>query len=391
MNPHVLRWARESAGLSPSQAVRKLGLKNAYGVEPAARLRAYEEGREFPTRAMLVKMAAGYQQPLVSLYLNEPPPKGDRGTDFRTTPEGEWTNEEEAWLDILLRDLKARQSVLKEALLDNEEREPLPFIGSIRYGDDLQRGLDALYEILGVSHVEYRRERRVEDAFRLLRRCAENARVFVLLIGDLGHHSRTIGVEVFRGLVMADEIAPIIVINPGDSPGARSFTLLHELVHLCLGHSGVSDWSTGSKVEQFCSDVASQYLLPEDDLDRLAALNHQGDEWVSAIDQFARGRNLSSALVAYRLYRRGTLSRDVWGSLRKHFSARWKELKAQLKEAKKQVGDGGPGYYTTTRFKLGQHLVGTTGRLMRAGALTTTKAGFVLDVRPQNVHRLTES
>ncbi|WP_420636650.1 ImmA/IrrE family metallo-endopeptidase [Candidatus Palauibacter sp.] len=382
MNPDVLRWARESAGLSLAKAAGKLQIKPARGFEPIARLRNLEAGREFPTRAMLANMADKYQQSLISLYVDEPPELGHHATDFRTTVNREFAEEEEAWLNLLLRDLTARQSLLKEAIIDNEEDESVSFVGGMGSRSVLD-AVEELRKILGVTHREYRLESNRDQAFRLLRTRTEEAGVFVLLVGELGHHSRTISVSVFRGLVLCDEIAPMVVVNPGDSYGARSFTLLHELVHLCLGNTGVSNWTPAGRVEQFCSDVASRFLLPDSDLDELATKQRQGEEeWISEITSFAGRMNLSPAMVAYRLHRRAAISRDVWISLRKNFYRRW--------QMSRSSGGGGGSYYNTARYRLGNRFVGTTGRLMQSGVLTTTKAGFVLGVRPNNAHRLVE-
>lgn len=75
-----------------------------------------------------------------------------------------------------------------------------------------------------------------DAAFRLLRESAERAGVFVLLMGDLGNYHSAISVETFRGFAIADPVAPFIAINDRDSHAAWSFTLLHELVHLCLAN-----------------------------------------------------------------------------------------------------------------------------------------------------------
>ena len=85
-----------------------------------------------------------------------------------------------------------------------------------------------------LNAAEYYAQPNAEDAFRLLRSRTEDAGVFVLLKGDLGSHHTAIDVEVFRGLAIADDVAPFVVINDNDSRAAWSFTLLHELTHLLL-------------------------------------------------------------------------------------------------------------------------------------------------------------
>ena len=82
VNPEILRWARETAGLTLEDAVQKLKISKARGVPALDRLAALEAGEEAPTRPMLVKMAKQYRRPLLTFYMSAPPRKADRGQDF---------------------------------------------------------------------------------------------------------------------------------------------------------------------------------------------------------------------------------------------------------------------------------------------------------------------
>ena len=67
VNPEILTWARETAGLTREDAVKKLSIRAAYGIEPEERLMALETGAIEPTRPMLVKMAKQYRRPLLDI------------------------------------------------------------------------------------------------------------------------------------------------------------------------------------------------------------------------------------------------------------------------------------------------------------------------------------
>ena len=123
----------------------------------------------------------------------------------------------------------------------------------------------------------FARPRNPEAALRLLRSHAEQAGVFVLVLGDLGSYHTELNVEVFRGFALADEFAPFVVINPRDSAVARCFTLLHELVHLWLGEPGISGGDPLDPVEVFCNKVASNFLLPDEELATALDLNRRTD------------------------------------------------------------------------------------------------------------------
>jgi transcriptional regulator with XRE-family HTH domain len=268
VNPEILIWARETAGLSLEQATKALGLSAAHGLTAVDRLKALESGDEPPTRALLLKMSKQYRRSLLNFYLSAPPRKGDRGQDFRTLPPDRSITAD-ALLDALIRDLKARQNLVRSVLEDEDDMEPLPFVGSAKMADGVIPVLHSIQKTLGISLSDYRGRKTADDAFASLRDSAESAGIFVLLIGNLGSHHSAIPIEVFRGFAIADAIAPFVVINDQDAKTAWSFTLLHEIAHLWLGTTGVSGVGAESAMEQFCNDVASEFLLPTSELDKL--------------------------------------------------------------------------------------------------------------------------
>lgn len=387
VNPEILRWARETAGISEADAIIKLKLRDARGVSAVDRLRKLEEGSTSPTRPMLVKMAKVYRRPLLAFYLAGPPRRGDRGQDFRTLPE-DHSPADEALLDALIRGVKARQSLVRSAILDEDDASPLGFIGSATISQGVDVVLYSIRETLDLSLDDLRRARDVDEAFQVLRTHTEAAGVFVLLVGNLGSYHTNIDLETFRGFALADEFAPFVIINDQDHHGAWSFTLLHELAHLWLGQTGVSGGTPERRVEKFCNDVASEFLLPSEELEQLELVEPSDVETNAArINEFAAARNVSRSMVAYKLYLRDIIGGQQWQQLDRLFRDRWLENR-EYRRAKAREAPGGPDYYVVRRHRLGSGLVQLIARLMAAGALTTSKAGRVLGVKPKNVQTL---
>ena len=77
VNPEILTWACETAGLTREEAVRKLGFRDARKRTAVERLGAYESGQDDPSRSVLVNMAKQYHRPLLAFYLSKPPRKGE--------------------------------------------------------------------------------------------------------------------------------------------------------------------------------------------------------------------------------------------------------------------------------------------------------------------------
>ena len=388
VNPEILVWARETAGLTREEAVRKLNIRDAHSVAAVDRLAEMEAGITSPTRPTLVKMAKQYRRPLLTFYLSAPPPKADRGTDFRSLPSGEYSAADDALVDTLIREMQARQSMLRAALEDDDEAGPLAFISSGTISEGRAVVLESLRALLNIDIETYYRERNTDNAFRLLRQKAEETGVFVLLQGDLGSHHTAMDTRLFRGFCLADEVVPFIVINDNDSRAAWSFTLLHELVHLILGQTGIDGARGENNNEQFCNDVAGEFLLPER---RSNALEFPRQATIEStaelIRKFASNHNVSNTMVAYKAYRAGRISYDVFDRLTNHFRQHWLQERRSQRERSLEREDR-IDYYVVRRHRVGHGLVGLVSRMMDAGSLATSKAAIVLGVKPTQVHKL---
>ena len=387
VNPQILVWAREAAGLGIDEAARALQLGGARQRGPEV-LGEYEQGTKAPSRPLLLKMAKVYRRSLLTFYLQQPPVKSERGEDFRTLP-GDRGYESAPKLDALVRDVFVRQRLVRSILEDVEEAEPLNFVGSITLAQPVDFAAKLICKRLSFDLNEFRRKKTVEEAFSYIRELTEKLGVFVLLIGNLGTHHTALGTDVFRGFALAEKVAPFIVVNDQDAKVAWSFTLLHELAHIWLGRTGLSGADFEQKIEQFCNDIASEILLPEAELDELRQLGGDRQEVISVISAFASRRKVSRALVAYRLLKRRQIDRKQWLDLTEEFRRSWEAERARKKE---QAADaaGGPNYYVVKRHRVGNALVEFTRRAIAEGFVTPTKAGRILGVRPTNVQALVE-
>lgn len=386
VNPAILKWARESAGLSLEEAAVKVGLNAARGFSGADRLLTLETEEGEISRPVLLKMAKVYRRPLVSFYLNKPPVRGDRGEDFRTLPDRHTGGE--PLVDALVRDIRSRQSVVRAVQVEEEEAEPLPFIGSMSRDDGVGPVLASMRQVLGLDLAAFRAQGSAEAGFALLRSRVEAVGIYVLLIGNLGNHHSAIDVDAFRGFALADPIAPFVVINDQDAKTAWSFTLLHEVAHLWIGATGVSGGHFEGAIEQFCNDVASSFLLPQRELDELpiTRATDQG-EATRMITAFAEARLVSRSMVAYRLYRAGRIGERTWRTLTDAFRAQWLQSRAAQRERARGM-EGGPNYYIVRRHRLGAALLSFVARNMNEGVLTPTRASKLLGVKPRSVHTL---
>jgi transcriptional regulator with XRE-family HTH domain len=123
VEPSVLRWARESIGLVPVAAARKIGV-------PDGRVAEWEAGTATPSIAQLRKVADVYKRPLGVFFLPEPPVDFDTMRDFRRhvgAGAGEWSPD--------LHGEYRRALTQRESALELAEIDDAPAPTSWRLGD----------------------------------------------------------------------------------------------------------------------------------------------------------------------------------------------------------------------------------------------------------------
>jgi Zn-dependent peptidase ImmA (M78 family)/transcriptional regulator with XRE-family HTH domain len=376
VNPAILKWARETAGLSLDDAAKAIGIK-------PTRLEELERGEREPSYSQLANMADKYRRPLITFYLRQPPPQGDRGEDFRRAP-GSHPIEFDPQLDALIRNVRARHDVVN-SLLEDEEVEPLTFIASRSLEDNAATVADSIRTTIGFDLVKFRQANDESAAFAYLRDCLERSGIFVLLLGNLGSHHSNISSTAFRGYAIADPIAPFIVINDNDARATWSFTSLHEAAHLWLGQTGISGTSHEVRIERFCNDVAGQLLLPRTELQEFQNLRGVAFENVLAsISEFASFRNISRRMVAYQLLRADHIDSAQYQQLCDRFRDDWQRSKEKDPDTRKD--HGGPNRYVVLRHRLGPALIGLARRSLDGGALSPTRASRLLGVKAGAVH-----
>jgi len=322
----LLRWACERAGFDPFTLEERF-----------PQFAAWERGEKQPTLRQLEAFAKATHTPIGYLFLPEPPQERVPIPDFRTIADEALRQPSPDLLDTLYL-CQQRQDWYREFLLLEGEK-PLSFAGSARIGDDVIRVARHMREVLNFDLEERRTIHTWTDALRRFIEQADGAGVLVMVSGVVGSNNRRkLDPQEFRGLALADDLAPLVFINGADTKAAQMFTLAHELAHIWIGQSALSDveisLSPARKVERWCNHVAAEFLVPMDvfkeEFDHHAELRAE-------LDRLARRFKVSTLVILRRMYDAGALNAETY---RKVYA---QELK-QLREIAK--GSGGDFYLT---------------------------------------------
>ncbi len=330
VKPEMLRWARERAGLDPSDLSGKF-----------RKLDDWETGTVQPTLKQLEAFARAVHVPTGYLFLSSPPYEPVPIPDFRTIAGRNLTRPSPNLLDTIYA-CQERQSWYREyARIEGQpERE---FVNSVTVNVPVSSVAAEMRETLDFQ-VAVRRECPTwSDALRLFMQRVDNVGVLVMVNGVVGSNNhRRLDPSEFRGFALADPLAPLVFINGADSKAAQMFTLAHELAHVWLGSSALSNIGArpvqdSRREEIWCNAVAAEFLVP---LVELRAEVSDREQVPDAMSRLARTFKVSTLVVLRRLL-------DAEWIDRESFEVHWQSEVERLKALNPGSGGGGNFYRTT--------------------------------------------
>ncbi|HXO18801.1 MAG TPA: ImmA/IrrE family metallo-endopeptidase [Thermoanaerobaculia bacterium] len=326
VKPKLLRWARERARFDLDALAQRY---------PA--LPAWESGKAHPTLKQLESFAKATHTPVGFFFLPEPPVERIPIPDFRTMGSGRIERPSPDLLDTLYLCQQRQEWYRDFARLEGEG--PLPFVGSANLESDAERMAAGIRTALGFDLDERRQMPSWTDALRRFIEQADELGVLVMVCGVVGSNNRRpLEPEEFRGFALSDPVAPLVFINGADTKAAQMFTLAHELAHIWLGQSALSDVAPISapahRVEIWCNRVAAELLVP---LAVLRAEYRKESALRDELDRLARRFKVSTLVVLRRIF-------DVGGLSRESFQAAYESELERLRALPK--GSGGDFYLT---------------------------------------------
>lgn len=331
--PEVLRWATRRAGWDESTAFKKVD-----------KLKYWVTGERRPTFNQLQEFAQATHTPLGMLFLPEPPVEPLPIPDMRTMRDVGIHTPSADLLDTIYL-CQRRQDWYRDYALD-AGAEPLDLVESESLSTDPAVAGARLRALLGL---EQRRASSWQEARRDLVDRIEGLGVLVMVSGIVGGDTyRKLDPQEFRGFTLADDVAPLIFVNGADTQAAQVFTLVHELAHVTLGHSALSDTALGEREakreERWCNAVAAEVLVPLEAFK--ARCQDSLDE--DALERLAREFKVSTLVVLARAREAGFITWEEFGP---RYEA---ELKRVQGLARQEGGSHGGDYYKVQPLRIGR-------------------------------------
>lgn len=370
VQPSVIRWARESMGMSIEDVAHKLK-------RSSEEVRAWEsEGSaSSPTYAQLESLAYKvFKRPLAIFFLPAPPDEIQPTREFRTLPDADLqTLNADTYVQV--RKAHAYQITLKE-VFDGRNPGERSIVRDVAL--DMQLSVEtqasSVRKALGISLEDQLGWKTDELALKRWREAVEAHGIFVF--------KAPFKQKDISGFCLLDADFPLIYLNNGTTKTRQIFSLLHELAHLLLNVSGISKFEQSymsrlpvaeRRLEQFCNKVAAEILIPSADFgQQIAGLPSDAESMQDHLYATLANRyGVSREAILRRLLDLERVSRAFY------------EQKAKLWASQKKAASGGDWYASQNTYLSDKFAREVIGRHYR-NQISVEQASEYLGIKAKN-------
>lgn len=378
ITPTVLKWARESAKIAEETAARKVAVNKE-------KIKEWENGESQPTIKQAQTLAKVYKRPFAVFFLPDIPKDFQLLNDFRKNGSKPLTTSS----IFIIREIQQKQAWISEANKENNELM-LPFVGRYSLNDNPKDVAADILNTLSLNPSNYQFDNPIKEWIE----SAEKNGIFVSRTSFI-HSKLKLDSEELQGFVIADPFAPFIFINSDDWQAPQLFTLVHELSHIWIAESGISNDANPEAInkgkfhpiELFCNEVAANALMPEELINRMRSLlNLNSKELFSA----AKKIGVSSYALLVRLLSLKLISIEEYNKLKKEADIEFYEFKQREneKKLKAKVSSGGPSYFLLQLNRNSRLFTQTVLDAFRGGTIEATLASNLLNVQANKFNKL---
>ncbi|MBW1649750.1 MAG: ImmA/IrrE family metallo-endopeptidase [Deltaproteobacteria bacterium] len=375
----VFKWARESAKITEDAAASNVAVS-------VDRFKEWETGESYPTIKQAQKLAKVYKRPFAVLFLPEIPNDFHPLQDFRKKGSKELSTSS----IFIIREIQQKQAWISE-LNEDDEENAAQFVGRFSFNDSPVKVARDILNTLEINPLDYKTNNPLLEWIHR----AEKKGIFISRAGSI-HSKLKLVVDEIQGFAIADKYAPFVFINSRDWKSPQLFTLVHELAHLWIAETGVSNKIEASiksskdyhPIESFCNEVAANALILEEFI-----TSFEDNIFDNAKDIFKKAKSIgvSSFALLVRALNLNVISLSVYKKLKEQadyeyneFIKREEKKKAKQKEQKKDT----PLYYPLIVNRNGILFIQTALDAYRAGFIDPAYASSLLSVKVNNFSKL---
>lgn len=380
ITPNVFKWARESARISEETAASKVSVS-------LEKFKEWEEGSGQPTIRQAQTLAKAYKRPFAIFFLPDIPRDFQPLQDFRETGSKPLSTSS----IFIIREIRQKQSWISEMNEENNERK-LPFVGGFSIEDNPETVAENILEILNITPSNYATDKPIKEWISK----AESNGIFISRTSFI-HSKLKLDSEELQGFAIADPFAPFIFINSDDWNAPQLFTLVHELAHIWIAETGISNdvdpkLKSNDKlhpIELFCNEVAANALIPKQFI-----LSLDKETFQNSKDVFKASKNLGVSSFAFlvRAFNLNLISISEYQELKKDAERDFKDfLKREAEKKarqKKKENPGGPSYYLLQLNRNSRLFTQTVLDAFHGGVIEPTQASNLLNVRINKFQKL---
>lgn len=361
--PEMLRWAIERSGRATEDLERRF-----------PKLQDWLNREAQPTLRQLQDFASATYTSFGYFFLDAPPEEQLPIPDFRTRRPAALRKPSGNLLDTIYL-CQQRQSWYEDFVVE-EGLDPVPIVGSLERMTPIEDAARAIREAIHFDLEARRQCSTWTEALRRFIEAVEEVGVLVMVSGVVGSNThRKLDPEEFRGFALSDPRAPLIFINGADTKAAQTFTVAHELAHLALGQSALSDAEASffpdDQTERWCNQVAAEVLVP------LATLRDElrpAEPWQDATRRLARRFKVSSLVILRRLFEVGAFHSE------QQFWRAYREERERVRELA-----GGGDFYRTLGARASKRFEHALVASALSGRTTLTEAMRLLGFKRMTV------
>lgn len=375
----VLQWARNRAGMSIAALADKLKVK-------IADVAAWEAETKRPTFAKARGAARVLHVPFGYLFLSEPPQEFIDIPDLRSI-NGEPTEQLGPDFYETYQDAKTKQVWYRDYIAQSGGGL-VPYVGSHVRDDPPAAVAASMRAVLEITHEWRNATGNWKDMFRALIAKVEISGTLVLCNSVVGNNTRRpLSAHAFRGFALSDGYAPVVFINTTVPPAAQVFYLAHELAHIWLDESGISNFEVSHNadrcgpLEVFCSCVAGEFLISREEFLELWNDIRSLDENAAQLSSVFK---VSGLIVARRAWDLGKIGRQPFLA----FYNKAVEARTRVLEVKKSSHRS--GFYAIAKRRNSSTFAKAVLDEANEGRLLMRDAGKLLSVQPSQLLKLAE-